>query len=211
MLADELDYVVGVDPHRDTHALAIVAAHTGGVVFEGSIAASGEGYAEALRMAGVVAVGRRVFAIEGTGCYGAGLARFLACRGERVLEVGRVSRGERRSRPKTDALDAIRAARSVLGAERPASPRADGRREQLRALTVCRQGALQAKRAGLCQLRDLIVTCPEPLRAELRPLTRAPLLARLASLRPDRRGDKELRGTLVALRSLARRVPGSQR
>jgi transposase len=45
MLADQLDYVVGVDPHRDTHALAIVEVRTGGVVFETSVAASGEGYA----------------------------------------------------------------------------------------------------------------------------------------------------------------------
>ena len=71
---------------------------------------------------------------------------------------------------------------------------------------AAREGAVNAKRAGLCQLRDLLVTTPEPLRAELRPLTRARLLARLASMRPERRQDPELRGTLLALRSVARRV-----
>jgi hypothetical protein len=40
MLADQLDYVIGVDPHRDVHALAIVEVRTGGVVFETSVAAS---------------------------------------------------------------------------------------------------------------------------------------------------------------------------
>src|SRR5215218_8073304 len=109
MLADELDYVVGVDPHRDKHALAIVHAATGAAVFPAQVAASERGYAQALGLAEREAPGRRAWAIEGTGSYGAGLTRFLAGRGERVLEVGRTKR-ERRSYAKTDALDAVRAA-----------------------------------------------------------------------------------------------------
>jgi transposase len=205
MLADELDFVVGVDPHRDRHALAIVRAATGAALFELQVAASEHGYAQALCLAEREALGRRAWAIEGTGSYGAGLARFLAARGERVLEVGRIRR-ERRSHAKSDALDALRAARSVLGEDELASPRAAGEREALRALMVARAGALAAKAAGLCQLRSLLVTCPEPLRSELRSLTRARLLARLAAVRPHRHGDVELRGTLIALRALARRV-----
>jgi transposase len=65
---------------------------------------------------------------------------------------------------------------------------------------------VNAKRAGLCQLRDLLITTPEPLRRELRPLTRARLLSRLAATRPERRQDAELRGMLLALRAVARRV-----
>jgi hypothetical protein len=126
---------------------------------------------------------QRAFAIEGTGSFGAGLTRFLTSRDERVLEVGRLRR-ERRSGGKTDALDAIRAARSVLAQRRPAEPRAGGEGEALRALMAAREGAVNAKRAGLCQLRDLLVTTPEPLRSELRPLTRAQLLRRLAAVRP---------------------------
>jgi len=205
MLADELDYVIGVDPHRDVHALAIVHVVTGGVVFEASAAASNEGYAQLVSFADMNAPGRRVFAVEGTGSFGLGLARFLAGRGERVVEVGRLRR-ERRSAGKTDALDAVRAARSVLGQTRPAQPRAGGEREALRALTAVREGAMNAKRAGLCQLRGLLVTAPEPLRSELRSLTRARLLGRLAAVRPERRQDPELRGTLLAMRSVARRV-----
>jgi transposase len=205
MLADELDFVVGVDPHRDRHALAIVRAATGAALFELQVAASECGYAQALRFAEREALGRRAWAIEGTGSYGAGLARFLAARGERVLEVGRIRR-ERRSHAKSDALDALRAARSMLGEAELASPRAAGEREALRALMVARAGALAAKAAGLCQLRALLVTCAEPLRSELRSLTRARLLARLAAVRPHRHGDVELRGTLIALRALARRV-----
>ena len=152
MLADELDYVVGVDPHRDTHALAIVQAARGAALFEVQVTASERGYVQALRLAERESPGRRAWAIEGTGSYGAGLARFLARRGERVLEVGRTRR-ERRSHAKTDALDALRAARSVLGKAQLASPRAAGEREALRALMVARAGALAAKKAGLCQLR----------------------------------------------------------
>jgi transposase len=205
MLADQLDYVVGVDPHRDTHALAVVDVRTGGVVFEASVGASSSGYARALELAKEHAPGRRAFAIEGAGSFGAGLTRFLAGKGERVLEVGRLRR-ERRSGGKSDALDAIRAARSVLAQDRAAEPRSGGEREALRALTAVREGAVNARRAALCQLRDLLITTPEPLRGDLRPLTRAQLLRRLGAVRPARHRDLELRGSLRALQAVARRV-----
>ena len=117
MLADELDFVVGVDPHRDAHALAVVEVRTGVVVVESSVAADSGGYAEALRVAERHAPGRRAFAVEGTGSFGAGLTRFLAEQGEQVFEVGRLRR-ERRPAGKTDALDAVRAARSVFEQKR---------------------------------------------------------------------------------------------
>jgi transposase len=205
MLADQLDYVVGVDPHRDLHALAVVHVFSGAVVFETTIAASSEGYAEALELVDAHAPDRRAFAVEGSGSFGAGLTRFLTGRGEQVLEVSRLRR-ERRSGGKTDALDAVRAARSVLGQEKPATPRAGGERQALQALVAAREGAVNAKCAGLAQLRDLLVTAPEPLRSELRPLTQAPLLRRLAATRPEGRRDPELRGSLLALRSIARRI-----
>jgi transposase len=170
-----------------------------------SVAASSGGYAAALELARQHAPGRRAFAVEGTGSFGAGLTRFLVGQDERVLEVGRLRR-ERRSGGKSDALDAVRAARSVLGQKRAAEPRAGGEREALRALMAAREGAVNARRAGLCQLRDLLITTPEPLRSELRPLTRAQLLRRLDAVRPERRSDVELRGMLLALRTVARRV-----
>ena len=205
MLADEVDYVIGVDPHRDTHTFAVVEAGSGGLVFDGQVAASVSGYLEALRSAGTHVLGRRAWAIEGTGSYGAGLSRFLAERGELVVEVGRLRR-QRRSQAKTDALDALRTARSVLGETRLAEPRVGGERDGLRALMVARESALVAKKACLCQLRALIVTCPEPLRTELAPLTRARLLSRCVSLRPDRHKREDWRATLLALRSLAARA-----
>ena len=88
MLADQLDYIIGVDPHRDSHSLAVVQVVSGVVVFESTIAANSSGYAQALRLADEHACGRRAFAIEGTGSFGAGLTRFLTGRDERVLEIG---------------------------------------------------------------------------------------------------------------------------
>ena len=77
MLADQLDYVIGVDPHRDAHTIAVVAVHTGVVVFEAVVRADADGYTEALRLAEQHASGRRAFAVEGTASFGAGLSRFL--------------------------------------------------------------------------------------------------------------------------------------
>src|SRR5712691_6430439 len=192
MLAEELDFVVGCDPHRDSHAIAVVEVRSGVLVFESSVIADRSGYAEAVRVAEQHAPGRRAFAIEGTGSFGAGLTRFLADQGEHVFEVGRLRR-ERRSGGKTDALDAVRAARSVLEQKRPATPRSSGEREALRALMAAREGAVNAKRAGLCQLRDLLITSPEPLRGELRPLGRAALLALRAVARRVQRLTAEER------------------
>lgn len=203
MLADELDFVIGVDTHRDRHALALLEASTGTLLLESEVGADGPGYARALALAAERAPGRRAWAIEGTGSYGVGLARFLLGQGERVVEVARPRR-QGRSQAKTDALDALRAARTVLTGEQLADPRAGGRREGLRALVTTREGLLKGKRAALCQLRALLIACPEPLRAELRTLTRARLLRHLAALRPERRADRELRGLYLSLRTLAR-------
>ena len=93
MLTDELDYVLGVDTHRDEHVLAIVTAPAGAVVARTAAAADARGYRELLRVAARHAPGRRAWAIEGTGSYGAGLARFLAAHGETVLEVSAAHRG----------------------------------------------------------------------------------------------------------------------
>jgi transposase len=204
MLADELDYVIGVDTHRDAHALAVVAAASGGVVVvEPSLSACPDGYRRLLALADAHAGGARAFAVEGTGSYGAGLARFLAGRGERVLEVERPTR-KRGRRGKSDVLDAVRAARGLLGEDKLAQPRAGGSRAALQALLRTREGALGARRAALCQLRALIVTAPVELREQLRALTPARLLKRCAKLRPGSSPDE--RGTRLALRLLAQRI-----
>ena len=206
MFAEQLDYVIGVDSHRDTHALALVACATGGLLAERELPANGEGYARALAFARAQAPGRRAWAIEGTGSYGAGLTRYLGAHGERVLGVERPLRGRGRSRGKSDALDALAAARSALAGKRLPEPRAAGEREALRCLLRTREGAVAVRRAGLNALRALVVAAPEELRQELRGLSEATLLRHCLALRPHGRRDPQGRGTALALRACARRV-----
>src|SRR3954466_4851679 len=96
MLAEQVEYVIGVDTHRDQHTLAVVVAPTGALVAQHSVAADARGYREATRVGDRSARGGRVWAIEGAGHYGAGFTRFLANQGEPVMEVGRSVRRERR-------------------------------------------------------------------------------------------------------------------
>jgi transposase len=205
MLADELDYVLGVDTHRDEHVLAVVAAPAGALIVGASAAANGRGYRELLRVAARHAPGRRAWAIEGSGSYGAGLARYLAERGEAVLEVSRTPRTERRLRGNDDALDAARTARAALASETLALPRAGERREALRLLLIARSSAVDVRREALTQLRAVIVTAPDRLREELRGLPMGKLLERCSRFRRSRSAADEL-ATRLVLRSLARRI-----
>jgi len=205
MLADELDYVLGVDTHRDEHVLAVVASPAGAVVAGTAAPTNARGYRELLRVAERHALGRRAWAIEGTGSYGAGLARYLARRGETVLELSRTPRGERRLRGKDDALDAVRTARAALASETLALPRAGERREALRVLLVARRSAVDVRREALSQLRAVIVTAPEPLREQLRGLPTGALLDRCSRLRRTHSTADDL-ATRLVLRSLARRI-----
>ena len=201
MLADELDYVLGVDTHRDEHVLAVVTAPAGAVIAGTAAPANVRGYRQLLRVAARHAPGRRAWAIEGTGSFGAGLARYLAERGEVVLEVSRTPRTERRLRGKDDALDAARTAPAALASEKLALPRAGERREALRLLLV----AVDVRREALTQLRAVIVTAPERLRQELRGLPVGKLLDRCSHLRRTSAAADEV-ATRLALRSLAHRL-----
>jgi transposase len=206
MLADEVDYVVGVDTHLDEHVIAVVAAPSGAVVARRSVHASGRGYLAALRFAAEVAGGARVWAIEGAGHYGAGLARYLAGRGETVLEISRTPRAERRLRGKDDSLDAARTARAALASETLALPRSGQRREALRLLLVARRSAVDVRREALGQLRGVIVTAPDELREQLRGLPIGRLLERCRRLRRSSAASDDELATRLVLRSLARRI-----
>ena len=120
-----------------------------------------------LRLADEQAGGRRVWALEGTGCYGAGLTAFWStrARGGRDRPAKR-PRG--RHGAKSDALDAIRAGREALARDHLTTPRQRGHREALRVLHTTRAGIVQAGADARRQLKALIVTAPEPLRDRLR-------------------------------------------
>ena len=204
MLAEQTDFVIGVDTHRDRHSAAILVSN-GGLVDETSHDADWGGYAALLGWAHRHAAGRRVWAIEGSGSYGAGLTAFLTEHGECVIEIGRRVRRSGPSRAKSDPLDAIEAAREALSQPRPATPRTTGEREALRVLVNTREGAVLARTAAINQLRALIVAAPEPLRASLRSLAFAELVARCVRLRPGAR-NATTRASALALRSTARRI-----
>ena len=206
MVAEVVDYVVGVDTHRDEHTLALVEAASGAVLAQRTVASNGGGYASALRFARQQAEGARLWAVEGTGHYGAGLARYLSERGETVLEVGRSPRGERRLRGKDDQLDAVRAARAALGSEPLPRPRSGEHREALRLLLLARRGAVDVRREALVQLRSVIVTAPDRLRQELRVLPLGRLLQRCSRLRRSSSVGADELATRLVLRSLARRI-----
>ncbi len=166
MLAERVGFVIGVDTHRDTLAAAVLSAPTGGVLAQTQVAADAAGYAALRVWAAGHAPGPRAWAVEGTGSYGAGLAAGLVDAGERVYEIDRVTRGRRGG--KSDAVDAVRAAREALGREHLPTPRQHGKREALRMVLTSREGAVRARTAAWNELAALIVTAPEPVRALLR-------------------------------------------
>jgi len=206
MLADELDYVLGVDTHRDEHVVAVVTAPAGAVVAGAAGRANAHGYRELLRLAEQHAPGRRAWAIEGTGSHGAGLSRYLHARAESVLEVSRIPHSERRLRGKDDALDAARTAPAALASDTLALPRRGERREALRLLLVARRSAIDVRREALTQLRAVIVTAPELLRQELCQLPEGKLLDRCSRCRRTNSAGADELATRIVLRSLARRV-----
>jgi transposase len=102
-LTGTVDGVIGVDTHRDTLAAAATNM-VGGLLAQTSVSADGAGYRRLFDFARVQVPGRRCWAVEGVGSYGAGLAAFLQAHGEQVVEVGRPKRPPRRGGAKSDAL-----------------------------------------------------------------------------------------------------------
>ena len=205
MLAELVDGVIGVDPHRDTLTAAAVT-NLGGVLAHTTTGTDAAGYQRLLDFAQTQLPGRRCWAVEGAGSFGAGLTVMLQQRGERVVEVGRPKRPASRSGAKSDALDAVRAAREALGQDRPASPRRRGEREALRALLTTRRCATLARVAAIGQLKALIVGAPQELRAELRGRGPTRQVDHCASLRERPARSLEHRATVRALRATAQRI-----
>lgn len=109
-----------------------------------------------------------MWAIKGTGSFGAGLTTFLLERGEWVVEIDRPARPARRNGAKSDELDAVRATREALSREHLAAPRVRGDREAMRVLLAARHRAVVARTCAIGQLKALIVNAPQGLREQLR-------------------------------------------
>ena len=205
MLADLVELVIGVDTHKDTHTAAVVVAVTGAVLAQVTVAATPAGYRQLLALADQQP-GQRVWAIEGTGGYGAGLTRFLHAHTERVVELDRPKRAARRHGAKSDPLDATRAAREALGRDQLAQPRAAGQRAALQARLTTRRSAVQATTDAQRQLHALVVAAPDVLRGRLRGLTTRQLVTACGRLRLRAAWDAETAATAASLRALARRI-----
>lgn len=181
-LAEGVDVVIGVDTHKHTHTAAVVAVGTGAALEDRTVATDPEGYAALVAMADTHS-GLRAWAIEGTGGYGAGLARFLGERGELVIELDRPNRPARRNGVKSDPLDAVRAAREALAREHLAQPRAAGARAALSVLLAARRSAVEGATVAQHQLHALVTAAPEALRARFRGQSTRLMLPTAAKLR----------------------------
>ena len=111
--------VGGIDTHKDLHMVAVVDAD-GTVLGTASFSTTRAGYRELLGWMRGFGPLRRV-GMEGTGCYGAGVTRYLADGDVEVVEVDRPDRSDRRRRGKSDTFDAIGAAQAARWRQRIAS------------------------------------------------------------------------------------------
>jgi transposase len=203
-MAKEKQVVIGgVDTHKNIHVGAVVDDR-GKVLDTAEFVTTRAGYDQLL-------VWMRSFGeltkvgVEGTGAYGAGLSRHLRSEGVDVLEVDRPNRQLRRRRGKSDTVDAEAAARSALNGEATVVPKAhDNLVESIRVLRVAFTSARKSRTCVALQIRDLILTAPDQLRAVLSPLSTQRRVERCAVLRPGDAADPA-EATKLALRTLARR------
>jgi transposase len=194
----------GVDTHGRTHHAAVIdelGRHLGDREFP----ATSAGYR---RLRVFLASHGRLLAVgvEGTGAYGAELARQLAAAGLSVLEVDRPDRRTRRMKGKSDPIDAYAAAEAVASGRATGRPKTrTGLVEAIRALRIARASALKARTQAINQIRALLVSAPAHLREQVADLPRAALIRTLAALRPGQDLTGPLAAAKAALRHLARR------
>ena len=199
----EGEVILGVDTHRDSHAAALVDL-LGRLVSIETFPATRRGARALIKWAqqhGTI----QCAGVEGTGSYGASLARRLQLEGVEVIEVTRAARVGRRHVGKNDTRDAEAAARSVLSGQATARPKGrDGIVESIRVLRNARASAIKARVQAILHLKNLVVTAPDELREPLNDLTSRQLVERCA--RMHRPSQLDTHGaTRAALRTLARR------
>ena len=174
---------VGVDTHLDLH-MAAVLDHTGRLLATQGFPASTRGYVALVTWAERFGPVERI-GVEGTGTYGAGLARFVRADGLQVVEVNRPDRSLRRRHGKSDPIDAQAAARATLAGVAATAPKTrEGQVEMIRVLRVARRGAMKARVAAAHQLYGVLYSAPEELRAPLLGLKTKTLMRMCAAMRP---------------------------
>ena len=195
--------VIGVDTHQDNH-VAVAIDRQGVRLGERQASATTFGYGELERWSR--SLGEiHAFGIEGTGSYGAGVARFLTSRGYTVVEVNRPDRSTRYRKGKSDPTDAEMAARALLAGVADATPKSgEGEVEMIRMLKSAKDSAVKARTQAINQMKALVVTAPAELRETLDGLAAGALVTRCKSFRTGRL-DGPLAAARYTLRSLARR------
>jgi transposase len=195
----------GVDTHSDIHVAAAVD-HLGGVLGTAQFPTTPAAYRRLLRwLQSFGPVGQ--IGVEGTGSYGAALARYLTESDVAVIEVARPNRQVRRRHGKTDIVDAIAAARAVLSGQATATPKShDGPVEAIRALKVVQRSANKSRTQALNQLRALVATSPAELRERLRHLNTRELVVTCAAFRVRPDDDTLPAVQRLAMRALAQRI-----
>ena len=196
------ELIAGVDTHTDTHTLAILTPH-GSVVLTATFTADQCGYSQliaTLQNTGSITV----IGVEGTNSYGAGLARALTAAGYAVKEVLRPTRQVRRMHGKSDTIDAIEAARTLI-TNQGVSEAKDSTTpaESLRFLLTARTQLITSITAlGNC-ITSLLVTAPEAVRSKYRGLTASVLTKRLAASQVGEQIDCPNTAVMHALQQLA--------
>jgi transposase len=195
----------GIDTHLEVHVAAALDA-SGGVLGVESFATTPAGFVGLHAWLAAFGPVDRV-GVEGTGAYGAGLARHLRAVGLEVIEVDRPNRQVRRQQGKSDTVDAVEAGRAVLsGRASGVAKTADGNAEAMRALLVAKRCGREARITCLNQLRHLGFCAPDELRERFRDVPGARLAEAAAALRPRADSDPVLYATKLAMRTLGRRV-----
>jgi transposase len=195
----------GVDTHADVHVAAALDP-IGGLLGVESFAATTAGYAQLTEWMAAFGPIAKV-GVEGSGAYGAGLARFLRRAGIEVIEVDRANRQARRQHGKSDPADALEAARAAQGGRAQGIAKSrDGTVEAIRALTVARRSAQHTRIAALNQMRQLCFTAPDEIRDRFRGSSAAAFAEQTAALRPRPGPDPVTFATYTTLRTLGRRV-----
>jgi len=206
ILADQVDVVIAVDAHTDSHTAALISP-LGAVWGELTVPADGHALHRLTSwVERTVDAPRRHWVIDGTRSHGVGLLRQLRKAGERVAEAPRLKRGSRRGRGKSDALDAIAIGRAVLAAPTLAEPRADGIREALRLLLVTRRHYSDYRTATVNLLKSLILTTDEQVRDQLRRKTTTAQVRHLLTLTVPVDSPYHIRISVERMIDLARRI-----
>lgn len=202
MATERINIIAGIDTHSDTHHVAVINDH-GKPLADEQFLAVGSGYRKIIDFitsyGTVTAVG-----VEGTGSYGAELARTLRAEGLLVLEVNRPNRAARRLKGKSDPLDAYQAAQAVLDGRAKSVPKAkDGPVECLRILRAERTSAVKARTAAINQIKGLLVSAPDKLRAKYRGLGTSAMITALQRTRPTGQITDPEHVCLMTLKRLA--------